>query len=85
MDVGIAENTKHLGKIRRQEGYRHTHIKENIYYNRKNFSFITICNKYNLLISIDYYTMEINWYKERDEWKMINIISLFLKMINRKF
>lgn len=44
-----------------------THIKQNIYYNRKNFSSITLCNKCNLWISIDYYTMQINWYKERDK------------------
>lgn len=44
-----------------------THIKQNIYYNRKNFSPIILCNKCNLWISIDYYTMQINWYKERDK------------------
>lgn len=35
MDISIAENIKDLGEIRRQEKYRHTHIKQNIWHNRK--------------------------------------------------
>lgn len=66
MDVSIAENIKHLGEVRRQEGYRHTHQTKYIL-QQKNFSSITICNNCNLWISIDYYTMQINWYKERDK------------------